>query len=221
MKRLFLASLTMLSLMATAGCSPALAQCVGNACGLASAVYTAHSGSQSCSYMECSPGHGRHSRRGCRQSCQVVQSYQSGSCQAGQCGVVTQAPMPTSASATTVAPTPASSSFATTSTGSDDALAEVNARRSSRGLRPFVHDPLLTKAAAACAKVRAASHIHGHLQSDFAYLPSGANAAAAGCGALEPSWGWGTCCMDDNYTYAGAAWVMGSDGLRYMHLFVR
>jgi hypothetical protein len=105
--------------------------------------------------------------------------------------------------------------------GSTDALDEVNAERAKRGLRPFIHDPLLTQAANACAKVRAERHIHGHLSSDFAYLPSGATATAAGCGALEPSWGWGTCCTYDNYTYAGAAWVMGSDGRRYMHLFVR
>lgn len=105
--------------------------------------------------------------------------------------------------------------------GSTDALAEVNAERAKRGLPAFIHDPLLNQAANACAKLRAASHIHGHLSSDFDQLPSGASATAAGCGALEPSWGWGTCCTYDNYTYAGAAWVMGSDGRRYMHLFVR
>lgn len=105
--------------------------------------------------------------------------------------------------------------------GSDDALSEVNAERAKRGLQPLIHDPLLTQGALACAKARAASHIHGHLSSDFDYLPAGAQATAAGCGALEPSWGWGTCCTYDNYTYGGAAWVMGSDGRRYMHLFVR
>ncbi|MBL8824372.1 MAG: hypothetical protein JNJ77_17425 [Planctomycetia bacterium] len=113
------------------------------------------------------------------------------------------------------------SSSATKVNGSDDALAEVNAERAKRGLQPLIHDPLLTQGALACAKARAASQIHGHLSSDFDYLPSGAQATAAGCGALEPSWGWGTCCTYDNYTYGGAAWVMGSDGRRYMHLFVR
>lgn len=113
------------------------------------------------------------------------------------------------------------SSSATKINGSDDALAEVNAERAKRGLQPLIHDPLLTQGALACAKARAASQIHGHLSSDFDYLPSGAQATAAGCGALEPSWGWGTCCTYDNYTYGGAAWVMGSDGRRYMHLFVR
>lgn len=105
--------------------------------------------------------------------------------------------------------------------GVDDALEEVNAARAKRGLRPFVPDPLLNQAARACARLRATNRIEGHLASDFAYLPSGATATSAGCGALEPSWGWGTCCTYDNYTYAGAAWVMGADGRRYMHLFVR
>ena len=109
-----------------------------------------------------------------------------------------------------------------TATGSDDALNEVNAARAQRGLKPFLPDPLLNQAAQACAKQRGARLINGHLpESDFKYLPAGANASAAGCGALEPSWGWGTCCTYDNYTYAGAAWVMGADGKRYMHLFVR
>ena len=103
----------------------------------------------------------------------------------------------------------------------DDALSEVNAERAKRGLRPFLPDPLLNDAARSCAKLRAARLIEGHLDSDFHYLPAGASAVAAGCGALEPSWGWGTCCTYDNYTYAGAAWVMGRDGKRYMHLFVR
>lgn len=111
---------------------------------------------------------------------------------------------------------------ATNVQGSDDALNEVNAERAKRGLKPFLPDPLLTQAAQACAKQRQARSIHGHLpESDFRYLPAGAHASAAGCGALEPSWGWGTCCTYDNYTYAGAAWVMGNDGRRYMHLFVR
>jgi len=103
----------------------------------------------------------------------------------------------------------------------DDALEEVNAARAKRGLTPFVHDPKLNEAAKACAKIRATSFIEAHLANDFAYLPAGATATSAGCGALEPSWGWGTCCTYDNYTHAGAAWVMGADGKRYMHLFVR
>lgn len=116
----------------------------------------------------------------------------------------------------------AGATTAATSKGADDALEEVNAERAKRGLKAFLPDPLLNKAALACAKQRASRSIHGHLpESDFHYLPEGAHATAAGCGALEPSWGWGSCCAYDNYTYAGAAWVMGNDGRRYMHLFVR
>lgn len=110
---------------------------------------------------------------------------------------------------------------ATTGTSCAEALDEVNATRAQRGLKPFIHDPELSKAAYGCAKARAAGLIAGHLPSDFAYLPSGATATSAGCAAWEPSWGWGACCTYDNYTYAGAAWVMGNDGRRYMHLFVR
>lgn len=103
----------------------------------------------------------------------------------------------------------------------EDALKEVNDKRATMGLKPFLKDKLLTEGALACAKERAKFGIHGHLSSDFDYLPKGASATAAGCGALEPDWGWGTCCYTENYTYAGAAWVMGSDGRRYMHIFVR
>lgn len=103
----------------------------------------------------------------------------------------------------------------------DDALAEVNAARAARGLRPFKPDPQLLQAARTCAKLRAEKLIKGHLPSDFAYLPKGAKATAAGCGALDLTWGWATCCTYDEHQYAGAAWVMGSDGKRYMHLFVR
>lgn len=102
----------------------------------------------------------------------------------------------------------------------EDALKEVNDKRASMGLKPFIKDELLTKGALACAKERAKFGIHGHLSSDFDYLPAGANAIAAGCGALEPSWGWETCCYTENYTYAGAAYVY-KDGLRWMHIFVR
>lgn len=102
-----------------------------------------------------------------------------------------------------------------------NALAEVNAARAARGLRPFVHDPALTRAAEVCAALRAQHRIAGHTANDFAALEPGVQAAAAGCGALDPSWGWGTCCTYDGYTFAGAAVIVGADGKRYMHLFVR
>lgn len=98
-----------------------------------------------------------------------------------------------------------------------EALDEVNATRASRGLRPFLRDDQLTDAAKRLAAVRAQRRIAGHY-NDFFYGPS---ASAAGCGALEPSWGWGTCCTYESWTYAGAAYAVGNDGRRYMHLFVR
>ncbi|MGN6136145.1 MAG: hypothetical protein ACTHOU_16785 [Aureliella sp.] len=116
----------------------------------------------------------------------------------------------------------ATASFSNGSNGAvNDGLAEVNAERARRGLRPFLPDPQLAQAASTCAQIRASRRIEGHLPNDFSYLPAGSTARSAGCGALEPSWGWGTCCTYENYTYAGAAWVMGVDGKRYMHLFVR
>ena len=102
-----------------------------------------------------------------------------------------------------------------------DALAEVNAARKARGLRPFIHDPDLTAAALVCAKLRAKHRIAGHTGNDFAALRRGVRASAAGCAAWAPSWGWGSCCTYEGYRYAGAAVVVGADGVRYMHLFVR
>ena len=103
----------------------------------------------------------------------------------------------------------------------EDAIEEVNAARAQRGLRPFQRDEALSRAAVNCADFRAARLIQGHTANDFNALPPGYSAAAAGCGALEPSWGWGSCCTYENWTYAGAAVTLGRDGKRYMHLFVR
>jgi hypothetical protein len=102
-----------------------------------------------------------------------------------------------------------------------DGLDEVNALRTRRGLRPFVRDEGLTQAARACAAHRAAYGLFGHTSNDFAFVPAGSWASSAGCAAYPASYGWMSCCVYDNYTYAGAAWVTGRDGRRYMHLFVR
>jgi hypothetical protein len=107
------------------------------------------------------------------------------------------------------------------SPGSAEALDEVNAARAARGLPPFIRDAGLTAAAAGCAEFRAARLIAGHTANDFAALPPGAYATSAGCAAWEPGMGWGSCCTFDRYTYAGAAYALGRDGRRYMHLFVR
>jgi len=103
----------------------------------------------------------------------------------------------------------------------DDALAEVNAVRAARRLPPFIKDDNLTIAAYTAAKHRARHLCSGHTSNDFACLPAGCSASAAGCAAWHPSDGWGSCCTYDSYTYAGAAWALGKDGKRYMHLFVR
>jgi uncharacterized protein YkwD len=102
-----------------------------------------------------------------------------------------------------------------------DGLDEVNAQRARRGLRPFVRDEGLTQAARACAGFRANHGLFGHTSNDFAFVPAGSYASSAGCAAYPASYGWMSCCVYENYTYAGAAWVTGRDGKRYMHLFVR
>jgi uncharacterized protein YkwD len=102
-----------------------------------------------------------------------------------------------------------------------DGLDEVNAKRAARGLRPYIRDEGLTQAARACAAYRAQYGLFGHTSNDFGFVPPGASAASAGCAAYPASYGWMSCCTYDNYTYAGAAWVTGRDGQRYMQLFVR
>jgi hypothetical protein len=102
-----------------------------------------------------------------------------------------------------------------------DALDEVNQARARRGLRPFLRDHGLTVAAASAARYRAAHRMAGHTPNDFAHLPSGSQATSAGCAAWPASMGWGSCCWEENWTYAGASYAMGPDGLRYMHIFVR
>ncbi len=79
----------------------------------------------------------------------------------------------------------------------------------------------MTQAAAGAASYRAAHRTAGHTSNDFAYVPSGSHATSAGCAAWPPGMGWGSCCWEGNYTYAGASYAIGSDGLRYMHIFVR
>jgi hypothetical protein len=107
------------------------------------------------------------------------------------------------------------------SAAAGDGLDEVNAKRAARGLRPFVRDEGLTQAAHACAAFRAARGMFGHTSNDFNFCPAGVSASSAGCAAYPASYGWMSCCVYDNYTYGGAAWVTGADGRRFMQLFVR
>jgi len=107
------------------------------------------------------------------------------------------------------------------SSESIDALDEVNAARVARGLKPFIRDDNLTAGARNVAQFRAERLCAGHTSNDFSGLPVGVTASASGCAAWPVSLGWGSCCTYENYRYAGAAWCMGRDGKRYMHLFVR
>jgi hypothetical protein len=100
-------------------------------------------------------------------------------------------------------------------------LDEVNAARAARGLPPFMLDENLARGATACAVFRAQNRIEGHTPNDFRFLPPGAHARAGGCAAWPAGMGWGSCCTYDNYQFAGAAFCVGPDGKRYMHLFVR
>jgi hypothetical protein len=110
---------------------------------------------------------------------------------------------------------------ATTAYAGEDALAEVNATRAARGLKPYIRDNGLTAGAINVADVRANALCQGHSANDFAGLPVGCHASAAGCAAWSPEMGWGACCTYENWTYAGAAYAVGRDGRRYMQLFVR
>jgi hypothetical protein len=105
--------------------------------------------------------------------------------------------------------------------GAVEALDEVNAVRRNRGLPPYAKDDSLTKAAMSAAQFRAERRMVGHTPNDFSHVPQGSSASAAGCAAWTPDWGWGSCCTYENWSYAGAAYVVGEDGRRYMHLFVR
>lgn len=104
--------------------------------------------------------------------------------------------------------------------GYSDGLDELNALRAARGLPAYVRDAGLTQAAGSCAVTRARTLCFGHLPNDFAHLPPGSRADASGCAAYPASYGWLSCAMWDRNTYAGAAWAMGMDGKRYMHLFI-
>lgn len=102
----------------------------------------------------------------------------------------------------------------------EDALDEVNAVRARRGLPAFERVECLTIAAKGCADYRAANRMPGHTRNDFAYLPQGCSAEAAGCAGWRPGDGWGACCTYERWKYGGAAWAIGRNGVRYMHLFV-
>ncbi len=150
-------------------------------------------------------------------------SSPSPSCQSGTCPqpVAGSVVVPASGVTSYYSPVVPAAAVEAAPAGAGDALDEVNAKRAACGLRPFLRDAALTQAARGCAAHRAQYGMFGHTANDFAFLPAGASAASAGCAAYPASYGWMSCCVYEDYTYAGAAWVPGSDGRRYMHLFVR
>lgn len=121
---------------------------------------------------------------------------------------------------TTVSTPAATASVSTTTETGADALAQVNAQRAARGLRPFLRDEGLSQAANRCAAFRARHGLFGHTGNDFSFVVGG-GASAAGCAAYPASYGFMACCTYENYTYAGAASVVGADGRSYHHIFVR
>jgi hypothetical protein len=111
------------------------------------------------------------------------------------------------------------------SLAAEDALDEVNALRAKRGLPPFIRDDGLTEGAKKIADYRAANLIFGHVMNgsyalDHSFVPAGTRVDTAGCAAYPPEYGWLSCAVNEAYTYAGAAYAIGSDGKRYMHLFL-
>jgi len=104
-----------------------------------------------------------------------------------------------------------------------DALDLLNSQRSARGLPPFIRDEGLSQAAAKCAAHRAANRISGHCggSGDFAFLPDGSRAEAAGCACWPNDGTFGACCAYERWARAGAATCIGADGRAYHHLFVR
>ena len=101
-----------------------------------------------------------------------------------------------------------------------DALDELNGQRAARGLRPYIRDAGLSKAALDAATYRAGKRISGHC-NDFSFLPPGSFSPQAGVARWPQGMGFGACGCYENWTHAGAAYAIGSDGFRYMHLFVR
>lgn len=103
----------------------------------------------------------------------------------------------------------------------EPALDEVNALRKAKGLKPYLIDSGLQLGAEKCADYRAAHLIEGHTRNDFRFLPLKVEAEAAGAGAAVPKAGWLSCCVYEDWDYAGAAYKVGKNGKRYMTIFVR
>lgn len=110
-------------------------------------------------------------------------------------------------------------------TAATDALDQLNAQRAARGLPAYVRDEGLTVAAIACATHRARFRIAGHCMAgmgDFVFVPATTTARCAGCSAWPVGLGFGACeAYSTAYRFAGAATVIGPDGLAYNQAFYR
>lgn len=103
-------------------------------------------------------------------------------------------------------------------------LEQVNARRRAAGLTPYIECPDLAAGAKACAEYRAAQGIAAHTGNDFAFLPRGCRASAAGCNiaAHGGTAAFQTCAMyEAACTHCGCATARAADGRVFHHLFVR
>lgn len=111
--------------------------------------------------------------------------------------------------------------FAVGEATAEDALHVVNQQRAKRGLPAYQRDEALSVAALKAATFRAENQLFGHTSNDFAFLPPGSSADAAGCAAYPQSYGFMACATYESYKFAGAASVRGRNGLYYHHLFVK
>lgn len=105
-----------------------------------------------------------------------------------------------------------------------DAFADLNAYRERNGLPKFARDEGLSRAAEEIVQFRAARLMRGHTPSDFAFLPRGSGADAAGCNdepGIPGVHGILACGLNDDHTHAGAAVTTGPDGRVYWHVFYR
>lgn len=98
----------------------------------------------------------------------------------------------------------------------------MNRQRAAHGVKPLVRDDTLSETALKCATYRAERGIQGHTSNDFDFLPDRNYrlATATGCAAWRD--GFGACgILESKYTVAGAAVVVGKNGLRYCHVYYR
>jgi hypothetical protein len=97
-----------------------------------------------------------------------------------------------------------------------DGMDEVNEWRRRTGLPLFIEDPEMTKFAQMKARHRAENNLRNGHQG-----PKPPARWHEGTGEASSLWGWLTCEMECDFTYAGAGLCVGKDGTRYMVLVCR